>query len=227
LHWFWKELDFAKQHRIPILPLRIDGADVPTILSEILQDDLREGFEAGLERVICSMTSNPVLPFLKRDERADLEISVEVAQSSGPSGGGKFADMTVQLGAERSHLAESLFLTMLGQWDIEQPNCYTTTEAVCIADGLVAEVRAASGSKVVMPLSLEVESGGSADFRFRLFTRHNLGNELGKYLYLLGAELVFDGFRSMNLGIVLVDLHGLLVLGHTQGYGSQGEYEGA
>ena len=62
--WVRKELEFAGRHSVPILPLRVDDADVPASLNGILQGDLREDFEAGMTRVICSMTGNPVLPFL-------------------------------------------------------------------------------------------------------------------------------------------------------------------
>jgi len=224
-HWFWKELEFAKQHRVPILPLRIDDTEAPTSLSGILQGDLREGFKAGIERVICSMTKNPVLPFLQRDQQPDLKFSVKVVQTAGSSGGGKFASMTVKLRAGRACMAKSLSLTTLGQWDLEQPGCHTTTEPVSAPHGLVAEVRAAPGSKAVIPLSIAVKSGRATAIRCGLFTRHSRGNGLGRYLYLLGAELVFEDFQSVNLGLALVDLHGHRVLGYTRGYGSRSEYE--
>jgi hypothetical protein len=226
-HWFWKEFEFAKQHHVPILPLRIDDADVPSALSGIVYDDLREGFAAGLERVVYSMTNNPALPFLKHDQQSHLVISLEMTQAVGSKRGGKFADMTIRLRAEKAYVVKSLSLTTLGQWDMVQPDSDTTTEPVTVPEGIAAEIRAASESKVTVPLSLTVESESSTALTCRFFTRYDRGNGLGRYLYLVGAELVLGDFRSVNLGCLLADLHGRRVLGYTRGYGSQADYEEA
>src|SRR5262249_30752547 len=83
------------------------------------------------------------------------------------------------------------------------------------------------GSRAVVPMSIAVKAHQPTVFTCTLFTRHEDGNGLGRYVFLLGAELTFDEPPSLNLGVILVDLHGRLVLGHTQGYGSSEEHERA
>lgn len=222
--WFWKEVDFAERHGVCLFPLRIDDTEPPQRLSGILHGDLNEGLERGIERLICSMKKSPVLPFLNLNHRSDLHVAVAVNQI-GWSSNQKCAKIGVTIRSESACKVQTLLLTTIGQWNIVQKNFHTQTRPIKVPEGIIGEIQAALGSKAVIPLSTTITPDSNSHISCKLYSRHTDGNGLGLYLFLLGAELIFSDFQSVNLGVILVDLHGLRPVAWTEHGSTHDEIE--
>jgi hypothetical protein len=218
--WVDWELATSRKHQVPVLPLRIDGSEIPLALREVVSADATTSFELAVERVVCTLTGSPVLPFLT-DPSATPVITAQVRQIEGKKGGERCAKLSLKHVPESTHAVESLSLTTLAYWPMEQREASTSPEPITTPDGRAVEIHPAAGSRVLVKLDLHSAEGADCT----LFTRHDAGNGLGNYVYLLGAEVTFKDLTSQSVGLLLVDLHGKRVLGYTRWQNSRETYD--
>ena len=216
--WMRLELEFARELGIPVLPLRIDDSPVPAALENFVHDDASTGIENAIERVICAVTDNPSLRFLGKAPDADVQTELEITQV------GLASEVWVRVRTRRPRHVEGLRFTTVAHWDIEQPGAMTNKRRGPRPQATAAEIRAAPGSRVEVERDASADADRPASVPCLLYTTNEKGNGLGLYPYLLGVEVLLDGFETAIAGLVLANLHGSEVQSYTRTAGFRDEH---
>jgi len=213
-------VEWAEEHRVAIVPVRLDDSPMPEQFDNLIYADLRDLhlFEHEAMRTVYALTGNPVLRHLPRTTHTSLMVDW-IHLSGDESQKTMQATLRIENRSARSIQGKALKFNTIAQWDFPDPGMDSTESALRL-DGkrIPAIVRAALNSESVISLDAKVDPGNRCEINLHLYTDHTKGSGIGLNCFLIGCEVHMEDGLHATVRPMLLDLHGYRTEGFILGY---------
>jgi len=218
--WFWKEVEWAEELGVAVVPVRLDDSPMPEQFDDLIYADLRElhCFEQEAMRIVYALTGNPVLRHLPSRTPTSLivdwdQVAEDELQKT------TRATLRIENKSDSPFRSKVLKLTTIAYWNFPEP-VMSSYDSDLRVDGkwVSTLVRAAPNSESVISLDTIVHPGNLCEIKLLLYTDHVKGYGIGLNLFLIGCEVHMEGGLHATVRPMLLDLHGKKIDGYTLGY---------